>query len=291
MTECSDVDESSRVVAKNAGPPIAAVFRSGFRRGTGGVRLGARGVAGLVAVKMRINIPNQITLGRLVLAVVFFALLSWFRADKLSDSDGAGGQRLILQVCFWVFLVAALADYLDGFLARMLKQVTSFGRIVDPVVDKVMICGAFAYFGGPIFWDGTEHANISGVRPWMVVLILVRELLVSAIRSHSESQGRDFAATWVGKVKMVVQSTTVCVILGVLGFNLPNFDPLRIACVWLTVIITALSIVSYVRRAHAFLLSSEALGGSQPTAGPDTGRLEDSEVAPPPSESGKGAAS
>ena len=246
---------------------------------------------GLVAVKMRINIPNRITLGRLVLAVIFFAVLLFFSADKLRNAEGAGGQRLILQVCFWVFLVASLADYLDGFLARLLKQVTSFGRIVDPVVDKVMICGAFAYFGSPIFWDSAATRNISGVEPWMVVLIPVRELLVSAIRSHSESQGRDFAANWVGKVKMVIQATTVCVILGVLGFDLPNLEPLRIACVWLTVIFTALSIISYVRRAQEFLLSSEALGGSQPTAGPDTGGLEDSEVDPPPSENGKGAAS
>lgn len=240
---------------------------------------------------MRINVPNQITLGRLVLAVVFFAVLLLFSADELSNAEGAGGQRLILQVCFWVFLIAALADYLDGFLARLLKQVTSFGRIVDPVVDKVMICGAFAYFGSPIFWDGAANRNISGVEPWMVVLILVRELLVSAIRSHSESQGRDFAANWVGKVKMVIQSTTVCVILGVLGFDLPNLDPLRSACVWLTIIFTALSIISYVRRAQEFLFSSEALGGSQPTAGPDTGGGVDSEVDSSPSENGKGAAS
>ncbi|MCP5109642.1 MAG: CDP-diacylglycerol--glycerol-3-phosphate 3-phosphatidyltransferase, partial [bacterium] len=80
---------------------------------------------------MRINIPNQITLSRLVLAVVFFAVLSFFNPEKLDE------QRWVLVVSFWVFVTAAVTDFFDGLLARMMKQVTSFGRIVDPVVDKV----------------------------------------------------------------------------------------------------------------------------------------------------------
>jgi phosphatidylglycerophosphate synthase len=212
---------------------------------------------------MRINIPNQITLGRLVLAIMFFVLLSLY-------SPTSAGRQWILSACFWVFLVAALSDIIDGWLARTWQQVTSFGRICDPVVDKVMVCGAFVFFASNLFFGpDPQHpqrlTNVAGVQPWMVVLILVRELLVSAIRSFSEAQGTSFAATWVGKLKMFVQSATVCVVLGVLAWYPVTLAWLRVACVWLTVIGTGLSIIRYVRRARAFVLSASALG-SEPEA-------------------------
>jgi CDP-diacylglycerol--glycerol-3-phosphate 3-phosphatidyltransferase len=197
---------------------------------------------------MRISVANQITLGRLLLAIVFFGLLMRFDAAALDR------QRWLLVVCFWVFLAAALGDVLDGMLARMLKQVTSFGRIVDPVVDKVMVVGAFIFFASPQF--SSAGRNITDVAPWMVVVVLVRELLVSAIRSHVESAGQNFAAARVGKLKMFVQCTTVCVILGQLGFQLESLAPLRSFCVWSTVIVTIVSAISYVRRARTFLLET-----------------------------------
>lgn len=221
---------------------------------------------------MKINLPNQITLARLVLAFIFFGVLSQFQATDLDT-------YFLLPIAFWLFLAASLSDFLDGYLARRLKQVTSFGRIVDPVVDKVMVCGAFLFFAGPGFLDyqARPTRNISDVAVWMALVILLRELLVSAIRSHSESQGQDFGASWVGKIKMTVQSTTVCVILGQLawfpGEDYPLVALLRTTCVWLTVIFTALSIISYVRRAQEFLFSREALYGTpaddDQTAAPD----------------------
>ncbi len=204
---------------------------------------------------MKINLPNQITIGRLALAILFFVLLSWFDAGKLDS------QRWLLNVCFWVFLVAALTDIIDGLLARMLQSVTSFGRIVDPVVDKVMVCGAFVLFASRHFWDDTRHLNISGVQPWMVVVIMARELLVSVVRSHAEGEGQAFAAVLIGKLKMFVQSATVCIILGQLAWRLDALEPVRIAAVWVTVIVTVLSAFAYVHRARAYLLSTQALGG------------------------------
>jgi len=210
---------------------------------------------------MRINIPNQITLIRFALAAVFFVLLSLFSAERFES------ERWILKACFCLFLVAAISDVLDGLLARLMKQVTSFGRILDPVVDKVMVCGAFVFFASPHFWQ--DNVSISSVQPWMVIVILVRELLVSAIRSHSESVGQDFGASWVGKVKMFVQSLAVCVVLFQLAWLDPAGVPIRVAAVWLALGVTVLSILSYVRRAHSFLLSQSALvGGSTDTPSP-----------------------
>jgi CDP-diacylglycerol--glycerol-3-phosphate 3-phosphatidyltransferase len=203
---------------------------------------------------MRINLPNQITLARLGLAVVFFALLSCFDAAKIAD------QRWLLHVSFWVFLLGAITDAIDGLLARLTSSVTSLGRILDPVVDKVMVCGAFVLFASHHFWDG--HQNITDVQPWMVVVIICRELLVSAVRSQAEAEGQEFGASWVGKLKMIIQSGTVCVVLGQLAWKLDSLEPVRTACVWLTVAITALSAVSYVRRARVFLLTGATLGRS-----------------------------
>lgn len=212
---------------------------------------------------MRINVPNQITLVRLVLAIVFFALLSQYSVAAGAQADW------ILPTCFWLFLIAALSDVLDGWLARAWRQVTPFGRVLDPVVDKILVCGAFVFFAGGPFYDPGSGANTSGVAPWMVVLILLRELFVSAVRAFAEAGGRNFEANWIGKAKMFVQSATACVILGVLSWFPRELHALMIACVWATVAVTTLSIVSYARRASTLLFSADAMGAARPAAPPE----------------------
>jgi CDP-diacylglycerol--glycerol-3-phosphate 3-phosphatidyltransferase len=212
---------------------------------------------------MAINVPTQVTLGRLALAVLFIALLSWFNPMRLEE------QRWLLQVCFWLFLVAAVSDVLDGLLARMMRSVTSLGRMLDPVADKVMICGAFVLFASHHFWDGSR--NLTDVRPWMVVVILTRELIVSVARSHSEGAGRTFGASWAGKLKMFVQSATVCVILGQLAWNVAGAEPIRTACVWLTVVVTALSALTYLRELRALVAAKETTGNQEDVTVVDSG--------------------
>ena len=199
---------------------------------------------------MRINLPNQITLGRLILAIVFFVLLGRY-------SYGRGDPRW-LDVCGLLFIVAALSDILDGYLARKHNQVTSFGRVLDPFVDKVLVCGAFVFFCGPAFVDPLSGHNVSEVRPWMVVLILGRELLVTGLRGFSESKGDAFGANVFGKAKMLLQSVTVPVILLFVGheksvFGSPDLVWIKPAFVWLTVAGTAASLVAYLFQAKAIL--------------------------------------
>ena len=83
---------------------------------------------------MRMNIPNKITLGRLLLTFFFFGLLTRYSAAKPET-------HWVLSTCFWIYLVAALTDLLDGYLARTWKQVTAFGRVMDPVVAEVSPAG------------------------------------------------------------------------------------------------------------------------------------------------------
>jgi CDP-diacylglycerol--glycerol-3-phosphate 3-phosphatidyltransferase len=202
-----------------------------------------------------VNVPNQITLGRLGLAIVFFVLLSLFSAERLEES------RWLLAAAFWVFLLAAVTDVIDGLLARAWRQETSFGRVLDPVVDKVIVCGAFLFLASDHFFDRARGVNISGVQPWMVVVILLRELLVSALRMHSESRGQSFAASWAGKLKMFIQSVTICVLLGHLAWY-EQLRPLAQVFVWITVIATLLSIAAYLHRARLLLADGFSAAGA-----------------------------
>ncbi len=198
---------------------------------------------------MRINLPNQITIGRLILAVVFFVLLS--RYDQRSPSAS------LLDVCFAIFVVAAVTDALDGYLARRQNQVTNLGRILDPLVDKVLVCGAFAFFASDIFVNAVGE-NVTGVAPWMVVLIFGREFLVTGLRGFSESRGQSYEAALSGKLKMVSQSVTAGVVLLVVAHALPASDGstavwIMKALVWLTVVVTALSMLQYLIRSKDVL--------------------------------------
>jgi len=216
------------------------------------------------------HVPNIITAARLGLAFVFFGLLSWYQYE-------GRGSPTLLNVAFIVYAIALFSDFLDGYLARRWKVEGAFGRIVDPFVDKVLVLGSFIFFAGKNFvipdFEMMTHAEhgafvvktITGVTPAMVVIILARELLVTAFRSMGESSGVAFGAQFAGKVKMVLQSVTILVILIYVNYFVgPGTDPevLKVAtwfrdvCVWVTVVVTVLSGLSYVRGAM------KAAGGS-----------------------------
>src|ERR1700722_12525725 len=169
------------------------------------------------------HVPNAITAGRLVLAVVFFVLLSYYQHEGRGDPLVLSPVHSVglLNVAFIVYLIALFTDFLDGYLARKWKVEGAFGRVVDPFVDKVLVLGSFIFFAGKNFviplHNPTEIPEnvktITGVVPWMVVVILARELLVTSLRGSSESTGEAFGAQFSGKLKMVFQSVTILVIL------------------------------------------------------------------------------
>jgi CDP-diacylglycerol--glycerol-3-phosphate 3-phosphatidyltransferase len=122
-------------------------------------------------------------------------------------------------VAVGIFIVAAITDALDGYLARRWEAISMFGRIMDPFCDKVLVLGAFVYLAGPRFvvqeWvdDGRFLTMATAVYPWMVVLILARELLVTGIRGVVESGGTSFGSMWSGKAKMILQSIVIPTVL------------------------------------------------------------------------------
>ena len=179
------------------------------------------------------NIPNRITLSRLFLAIVFFVFLTY----------------RYFNVAFVIFLVAAVTDWLDGYLARKCELSTDLGRLVDPFVDKVIICGTFIIF---------VHLAKEIIVPWMVITIVAREFLVSSIRGFSESKGIKFASNIWGKTKMFIQSWTICaIILYYAHFeNVTWAEYMVSAFIWITVIVTIGSGMTYVYSAKKTLLAA-----------------------------------
>src|SRR5579884_3032921 len=156
------------------------------------------------------HVPNALTAGRLLLAGVFFGLLGRYQYG--------GRDAILLNVAFIIYLVALVTDFLDGFLARRWKVEGAFGRVVDPFVDKVLVIGSFIFFAGKNFVIPQPPfryvmQTITGVTPWMVVIILARELLVTSFRGLGEGAGQNFGAAFSGKLKMGFQSGTILVVL------------------------------------------------------------------------------
>ncbi len=197
---------------------------------------------------MRMNLPNQITVARFFLAILCLLLLAGYEEGRRAE------QMWMLDAAFWIFIIAAISDILDGYLARRQNQVTSFGRILDPFVDKILVCGGFILLLGSGF-DDAKGVPVTGLSAWMVLVIVSRELLVSGLRGFSEASGKPFAANYWGKTKMVVQCVTVPLIIQTVGRwrGVEWVMVWRTSMIWITVIVTAVSVVAYLAASREAL--------------------------------------
>jgi len=198
---------------------------------------------------MRRHIPNLLTASRFFMAIAFFIIVGFH--DTAHPRSWP-----VLDIALVVFLIGAGTDMVDGYLARRLGHLTTFGRIADPFVDKIITCGAFAYFIGSQFIDPATGRNLTGWAPWMVVLILARELLVTGMRSFSESHHIPFAATLSGKVKMFLQCTAIAwsLVYAAHWAGGPAWTcGVRDGLVWATTLFTGASGLVYVKRAYVLL--------------------------------------
>jgi CDP-diacylglycerol--glycerol-3-phosphate 3-phosphatidyltransferase len=215
------------------------------------------------------HVPNALTALRLLLAGLFFGMLSYYQSNSLV---GSHGDVVWLNIAFIIYLFALVTDFLDGFLARRWKVEGAFGRVVDPFVDKVLVLGSFIFFAGKNFTIPLADASaipqniktITGVVPWMVVVILARELLVTSLRGSMEAEGEAFGAQFSGKLKMVFQSVTILVILVYVNYRGRltesqdrGAEIFRDYCIWATLAITVLSGLLYVRQAVALFQRRE----------------------------------
>jgi CDP-diacylglycerol---glycerol-3-phosphate 3-phosphatidyltransferase len=209
----------------------------------------------LRATGWRAHLPNILTGLRLLIAAAFFTLLSlWeYPARDLVRIVTPRNPVEPYLVAALLFGLAAITDAIDGPLARRWKVVSKFGRIMDPFADKVLVIGGLIMLAGPQFNallpDGTE-LHVSGIKPWMVVVVLGRELLVTSIRAVFEADGKDFSANWFGKAKMILQASVIpaiLVILGITEINRGTWGRITIDVLsWTTLVVTVLSGVPYI---------------------------------------------
>jgi CDP-diacylglycerol--glycerol-3-phosphate 3-phosphatidyltransferase len=176
------------------------------------------------------NLPNGLTLARLGLAIVLFACIfaEWWLNGLV------------------VFILAAITDWLDGYLARKHGSTSAFGRNFDPLVDKVLICGAF------IFLLPVPDA---GLAPWMVTVVVARELIITGLRSFMENQAASFGADWLGKLKMGLQCAALIAILLVKSMAEPAtfLTSVQMGLIYAMIAATALSGLQYLWRALLIL--------------------------------------
>lgn len=192
--------------------------------------------------------PNRITALRFLGALVLFAIFALY--GDLQPEE-ARTIPAAISVSFWLFILTALTDFLDGWLARRGNVVTAFGRIADPFVDKILVVGSMIFLA-VMPWSRDWFPA------WIVVVILAREFLVTAIRGYVETIGGEFPADWFGKIKMGVQCVAVGIVLGVHGIAWGEtltavLETLGHVAVWLTLVTSVGSGVSYVLRMRQVL--------------------------------------
>jgi CDP-diacylglycerol--glycerol-3-phosphate 3-phosphatidyltransferase len=190
------------------------------------------------------TVPNMLSAARLVLAIVLFGVIEqeWYAVATV------------------LFLVAASTDWVDGWWARRFGQVSRLGRIFDPLVDKVIVCGGFILLAA--------RGGTSAILPWMAVVVVVRELVVTAIRAEMERTGHDFSAAFSGKLKMVLQCAAIALELfdraspGQVVGGL-SVQSIAVASAWAAVAATVWSGLEYLVAARSLLATTDAVEGDR----------------------------
>ena len=210
-----------------------------------------------------LNLPNTITLSRIFLVIVFTLALAVDGVAPVSGSSPMGnveytgwfvaGQTGIC-IALWAFVIGAISDFFDGHLARKYNLVTNFGKLIDPLADKILVSAAFIYL------------TYVGMCPfWVTILIIFREFLITGLRQMAVEQGKVMAADRTGKWKTAVQLTYCisCLVHLCYAGNLP--EPLRslsigdggywlrTSTMWLSVALTLWSGTNYCIQSRNFI--------------------------------------
>jgi len=164
-----------------------------------------------------VNLPNSLTLFRIFLVPVMVVVL----LTKYSNFLGLG-----------IFLVAAITDYFDGYIARRMNKMTRLGALLDPIADKMLMSAAFI-----------SLVELGLARAWMVVIIIGREFAVSGLRSIAAQQGVTIAASPLGKTKTVAQ--VVAISLLIVGYELGEFKFIGELALWVVMLFALVSGVDY----------------------------------------------
>lgn len=195
------------------------------------------------------NLPNRLTVIRLLFVplIVFFALFPFAQFNIVFGHLTVGFVTLPVMnlILLVLFLIASITDFFDGYLARKNNQVTTFGKFVDPIADKLLVNTLFILLA------------VNGIVPVMAVLLMIwRDTIVEAVRMIAARNGVTLAAQFLGKVKTVAQmATLVLYLLANLPFELYHL-PISDLLLWFTVTISILSGLSYLIQTKDLILES-----------------------------------
>ena len=164
------------------------------------------------------NLPNKLTIFRVILIPFFIVAL-------LVPGIPAGNW-----IALAIFIVASLTDLLDGKIARKYNLVTNFGKFMDPLADKLLVCSALICL-----------VELARIPSWMVVIIIAREFTISGFRLIAADNGVVIAASYWGKFKTTFQMIAVCLMIA----DIPALGLLTTVITWIAVILTVVSLVDY----------------------------------------------
>ena len=179
------------------------------------------------------NTPNKLTVARMIMVPFFvvFLLTGW----------GGEANRYISLL---IFVAASITDWLDGYLARKNHLVTNFGKFMDPLADKLLVCSAMICM-----------IEIGRLPAWFVIIIIGREFIISGFRLIAAENGIVIAANYWGKFKTVSQM--IMIILLILHFDLSVFVILEQIFIWLSLALTVISLMTYIWQNRSVLSMQE----------------------------------
>ncbi len=169
------------------------------------------------------NLPNKLTVFRACMVPVFVFVMLW-------DGFGEYGKYAAAAV----FILASATDWLDGYLARKNGLVTDFGKFMDPIADKLLVCSAMICL--------VENDALAA---WIVIIIIGREFIISGFRLVASDKGTVIAASYWGKFKTVFQMLMVILLILDLG---GVFDTIAEVAVWISVALTVISLIDYLHK-------------------------------------------
>lgn len=177
----------------------------------------------------KMNLPNKLTIFRMILIVPFVVIL-------LGGEAGWFGQNLLIpdMIALAIFIVASLTDLIDGKIARKYNLVTNFGKFMDPLADKLLVCAALIAL-----------VEMGRIPAWVVIIIISREFIISGFRLIASDNNVVIAASYWGKFKTTFQMVMVCLMIANLGAMFSWIRILTDIVTWIALALTVISLVDY----------------------------------------------
>ena len=174
------------------------------------------------------NLPNKLTTLRVIMIPFFVFFLLWQNGEN----------RTFRMIALALFIIASLTDLLDGKIARKYNLVTNFGKFMDPLADKLLVCSALICL-----------IELNALPAWMVIIIISREFIISGFRLIASDNGVVIAASYWGKFKTTFQMVSVLLLI----LDIPALAFVTTICVWIALVLTIVSLVDYIYKNHKIL--------------------------------------